>query len=38
MNDGTVVMPGYCAEERDRISEQLGALELGNVFIMGLDL
>lgn len=38
MNDGTVVMLGYCTEERDQISERLGALELGNVFMMGLDL
>lgn len=38
MNDGAVVMPGCCTEQRDQISERLGALELGNVFIMGLDL
>lgn len=37
MNDGTVLMLGYWEEERDRISEGVGALEPGDVFIMGLD-
>lgn len=36
MKDGTVVMPRYCAEEWDQISERLAAFELGKCFHYGI--